>query len=360
MKSLFALLLTVVVVGSSLAQVTITAADVSARLTVGNSLVNRIDTLTTTANIGTPGSTANTWNFSTLATHVLDTLTSVAVSGTPYASWFPGATHALRTRQTLFGITGTVYQYLALSTNLLNPGAAGDGQTIFGTAILRRTNTPAEVFYQLPMTLGTEWTTTYVETLLVTVGGSPFVNQATNHVVRNTVDGFGTLTLPGTFGSHQALRIRRVDRYSGASTGATVSYQFIARNAASVQVTAADTLQPNSGVIRISPGSASWSGPLPTDVRISEQLPSEFALKQNYPNPFNPTTVIEYQVARAEFVSLKVYNLLGQEMATLVQDVKEPGTYAVQWNAESVPSGIYFAKMQAGTFTQTRRMMVVK
>lgn len=360
MKSLFALILAVVVVGSSVAQVTITVADVSARLTVGNSLVNRNDTLTTTVNIGTPGSTPNTWNFSNLQTHVLDTLTSVAVGGTPYASWFPGATHALRTRQTLFGIMGTVYQYLTLSSNLLNPGAAGDGQTIFGTAVLRMTNTPAQVFYQLPMMLGTQWTTTYVETLLVTINGVPFFNQATNHVVTNTVDAFGTLTLPGTFGSHQALRIRSVDRSSGASTGVLISYQFIAPNAASVQVTAVDTLQPNSGVITIDRSSTSWSGPLPTDVRMSDQLPSEFALKQNYPNPFNPATVIEYQVAHTEFVSLKVYNLLGQEVAVLVNGQMEPGTYAVTWTAEGVPSGIYFAKMQAGMFTQTRRMMMVK
>lgn len=360
MKALLTLLLGCTVVSLSLAQITITTADVSARLTVGNSLENRLDTLATSANIGTPGTTANTWNFSALATHRIDTLSSVTPSGTPYFSWFPSATHALRTRQTLQGITGIVYQYLILGANLQNPGAAGDAQTPFGTAVLRQVNIPPEVFYQLPMTLNTTWTTTYVESLTVTLGGFPLVQQATTHTVTNTVDAHGTLTLPAPFGSHQALRIRSDDRFSGAATGRSISYQFIARNAASVQVTAADTLQPNSGTINIDPLSTSWSGPVPTDVRVSTELPSEFALMQNYPNPFNPSTTIEYQVASPAFVTLKVYNLLGQEVATLVSDQKEPGTYLVRWVAEDIPSGIYFAKMQAGAFTQTRRMMLVR
>lgn len=360
MRAFLSLLVFCCAAVSSFAQITITASDVSAQLSVGNSLVNRLDTLTTSANIGTPGSTANTWNFGGLATHVLDTLRSVVPSGTPYFGWFPGATHALQQRQTLMGITGTVYLYVTLGTDLLLRGAGGDGPTPLGTAVLRATNTPPEVLYQLPMTLGTTWTTTFVESLVVTIGGFPLLTQVTNHTIVNTVDAHGTLVLPGTFGSHQALRIRSDDRFSGASTGRSISYQFIARNGASVEVTAIDTLQPNSGTINIDPTSTSWSGPIATDVPISAELPVEFGLMQNYPNPFNPSTTIQYQVASPSFVTLKVYNLLGQEVATLVNDQKEPGTYAVRWIADGIPSGIYFAKMQAGAFTQTRRMVVLK
>jgi hypothetical protein len=127
-----------------------------------------------------------------------------------------------------------------------------------------------------------------------------------------------------------------------------------------VQVAALDTTQPNNGTILIDPSSTSWSGPIATDVVAATELPTEFALHQNYPNPFNPSTTLEYHVPQSAFVSLKVYNLLGQEVATLVNEQKEPGRYSVRWVADAVSSGIYFAKMQAGSFTQVRRMMVVK
>ncbi|MCW5768123.1 MAG: T9SS type A sorting domain-containing protein [Phycisphaeraceae bacterium] len=357
MKTVLGLFMSVCCVAVGFSQITITATDISSGLTVGNSRFSRADTLSATANIGTPGSTANVWNFGSLNTHRVDTLTSVNVAGTPYAAWFPGATHALRSRQTLEGITGTVYQYLRLGTSLYVPGAAGDGQTPFGTAILRMTNTPEIVFYSLPLTLGTTWNYAYVETLQVSLLGIPLINEVTSHSVTQTVDAFGTITLPGSFGTHQALRIRQDDR---TPSGRRVSYEFIAQNGASVNVVAADTLQPGSGTINISPSSTTWSGALPTDVRVSNEVPSEFALRQNYPNPFNPSTTIEYQVAAAEFVSLKVYNLLGQEVATLVNELKQPGTYRTSWNADGEPSGTYFYRMNGGSFNATGRMIVVK
>lgn len=357
MKGVVCLVLLAMASGFVQAQITITSTDVATRLTVGNAIINRGDTLTTTANIGTPGAGANVWNFAALNTHRLDTLTSVAVGGTPYASWFPAATHALRTRQTLQGITGTVFQYLRLATHLYIPGAAGDGPTPLGTAVLRATNTPELVYYSLPLAMGTTWTYSYVETLIVTIGGFPLINQVTPHTVTQTVDAHGTMTLPGSFGSHQALRIREDNR---TPSGRRVLYQFIALNGASVNLVAADTLQPSSGTINISPGSTSWSGPLGTDVRVGEGIPSEFALRQNFPNPFNPSTFIEYQVAADAFVSLKVYNVLGQEVATLVQERKQPGTYRTVWNAGGVPSGAYFYRMQSGAFTATGRMMLIK
>ncbi|MBX2990891.1 MAG: T9SS type A sorting domain-containing protein [Bacteroidetes bacterium] len=219
------------------------------------------------------------------------------------------------------------------------------------------TNTPEIVFYSLPLTLGTTWNYAYVETLQVSLLGIPLINEVTSHSVTQTVDAFGTITLPGSFGTHQALRIRQDDR---TPSGRRVSYEFIAQNGASVNVVAADTLQPGSGTINISPSSTTWSGALPTDVRVSNEVPSEFALRQNYPNPFNPSTTIEYQVAAAEFVSLKVYNLLGQEVATLVNELKQPGTYRTSWNADGEPSGTYFYRMNGGSFNATGRMIVVK
>jgi hypothetical protein len=89
-------------------------------------------------------------------------------------------------------------------------------------------------------------------------------------------------------------------------------------------------------------------------------VPRHFALEQNYPNPFNPTTGIRFQVPGVSQVKLAVYNILGQEVATLVNEVKQPGTHSVQFDASHVPSGFYFYRMTAGNFTSTKSMVVLK
>ena len=88
--------------------------------------------------------------------------------------------------------------------------------------------------------------------------------------------------------------------------------------------------------------------------------PTEFVLEQNYPNPFNPTTSIEYTVPSSEYVTLKVYDILGNEVATIVNEQKQAGTYEVNFNAGNLSSGLYIYKLQAGKFSQVRKMMLLK
>jgi len=89
-------------------------------------------------------------------------------------------------------------------------------------------------------------------------------------------------------------------------------------------------------------------------------VPSEFALRGNYPNPFNASTVIEYQLPVTTDVKLEVYNLLGEKVTTLADEMQEAGYKSVNWDASKVSSGLYFYKLTAGDFTETRRMMLVK
>ncbi len=92
-----------------------------------------------------------------------------------------------------------------------------------------------------------------------------------------------------------------------------------------------------------------------------EHSPSKtFRLEQNYPNPFNPATVIRYQLSVKSSISLKVYNILGNEVATLVNEKKSPGRYHTTWDASSQPSGIYFCKMQSESYLQTQKLVVIK
>jgi photosystem II stability/assembly factor-like uncharacterized protein len=88
--------------------------------------------------------------------------------------------------------------------------------------------------------------------------------------------------------------------------------------------------------------------------------PAQFMLYQNYPNPFNTSTKIRFQISNFEFVNLKVYDVLGNEVATLVNEEKAAGIYEVEFNAEGLPSGIYFYQMKAGNFVKNNKMVLLK
>ncbi|MGE5430827.1 MAG: T9SS type A sorting domain-containing protein [Syntrophomonadaceae bacterium] len=92
----------------------------------------------------------------------------------------------------------------------------------------------------------------------------------------------------------------------------------------------------------------------------SEIAPVEYALSQNFPNPFNPSTVINYQIPKASKVTLKVYDMLGKEVATLIDGYKEMGSYSVQFNASSLPSGIYIYEIRTNEFIKSGKMMLLK
>jgi hypothetical protein len=94
----------------------------------------------------------------------------------------------------------------------------------------------------------------------------------------------------------------------------------------------------------------------------SEIIPAEFKLGQNYPNPFNPSTTINYSIKENTFISLKIYNLIGQEIATLVNMDKSAGNYSINFDAKeySLTSGVYFYKLTAGNFTDTKKMIITK
>ena len=88
--------------------------------------------------------------------------------------------------------------------------------------------------------------------------------------------------------------------------------------------------------------------------------PFSYHLSENYPNPFNPTTQISYTLAKASNVTLNVYNVLGLQIATLVNGKNEPGEHSVRWNAANIPSGVYFFRIVAGEFVQTKKMVLMK
>jgi hypothetical protein len=129
---------------------------------------------------------------------------------------------------------------------------------------------------------------------------------------------------------------------------------------ASKQLTITDTLFLKAGTLQ-GPYTARVTVSGGTDVpKGPAVIPLEYSLNQNYPNPFNPGTNLTFQVPKEGFVSLKVYDVLGREVATLVNEVKRAGTYEATWNAAGFGSGVYFCKMQSGAFAETRKMLLMK
>ena len=98
---------------------------------------------------------------------------------------------------------------------------------------------------------------------------------------------------------------------------------------------------------------------------IADNVPERFRLEQNYPNPFNPATVIRYEIPEAGAVSLAIYNLIGQRVATLAEGTRETGAYSVHWDGRDdrgqvLASGVYLYRLQAGTRAETRKMLLIQ
>jgi hypothetical protein len=102
---------------------------------------------------------------------------------------------------------------------------------------------------------------------------------------------------------------------------------------------------------------AAW---LLTDIKSVEPVPQGFTLSQNFPNPFNPSTNIEFTLPKAAQVQLKVYNVLGQEVATLVNGFVTAGPHSVNFNASNLATGVYLYKIVAGDYLSTRKMLLLK
>ncbi|MGA9119123.1 MAG: T9SS type A sorting domain-containing protein [Bacteroidota bacterium] len=365
------------------AQITIDTNDVKQMYAVGTYVTYQLDSTTTTADIGTTG--ASSWDFSGLKTTSTMPLVSVPVSATPYAGQFPNATHVLKdtalylnVNLSIFGtptnviLIGTGYDYLTLDGDLFDSGLIGDGKAYLGTVTGNGNpahgewlNSPSAVYYGLPLEVGNSWSTGFRQSLsghadLGGLGSLNFGPIVTVHSITYSVDAYGPMKLPGGY-TEDALRIRKEDRSydtTGAKYTFVVGYIFLTKRGAEVQFNQTDTTS-SSGMVGVR--SVQWNDPLvPTAVAQTPGTPRVFALYPNYPNPFNPTTTIAFSVSQRGNVSLKVFNLLGQEVATLVNGALEPGQKSVQFNAGNLPSGVYFYRLQSNGGSLTRKMVLTK
>ena len=110
-------------------------------------------------------------------------------------------------------------------------------------------------------------------------------------------------------------------------------------------------------------GQSIWRRPLSEIIsiqNISTETPAKYSLSQNYPNPFNPTTNVQFSMSNVQYVSLKVFDILGKEVSTLVNETLQPGTYETTFDGSQFSSGTYFYKLSAGDFSETKKMLLIK
>ena len=164
--------------------------------------------------------------------------------------------------------------------------------------------------------------------------GEPIFEPQTQHTASGTWSSLGTGSSNGVGDIVRALAVVGNEVFVGGefTLAGGIASTFIARW--------------NSGTSRVE--------------QLSPTAPKTFLLEQNYPNPFNPSTTIRYQLPVASEVKLEVYDVLGKKIATLVNERQSAGSYQVVWNASGLSSGTYFYRLQAGTFTQTKKMILVK
>ena len=110
-------------------------------------------------------------------------------------------------------------------------------------------------------------------------------------------------------------------------------------------------------------GSVHYGPPVSVNVVTGvnkHDIPTTFALHQNYPNPFNPASHIDFDLPQSSFVTLKIYDVLGREISTLVEGPRSAGRYVAEWKAGGLAGGIYFYRLNAGSFSETRKLILAK
>lgn len=339
------------------AQITLTMTDVLNMYAVGKgqALISAVDTTTYTMNVGV-ASALQTQTWSMPVTSYPDTAfyANVALSSTPYANSFPSATHVQLYSQ--ISSFGSVRDYIYIRI-------ANDSLVFIGTAInthylgvdTTQFDSSPHLVLKMPGTLGAVMTSrdsSYYGPGHYTIGNTTM-----------TFDAFGTITLPN--GTFQCLREKNVEIYEDHAGTAVTNDTSIFFNWFTKEGHLAQ-----AAVARNSPisGTTSVVGPFYQElvnvpVRVAEgptTSPTAFTLSQNFPNPFNPKTTISYAIPTQTLVTLSVFNTLGQKVAELVNGEKEAGSYSVTFDASGLSSGVYLYRIQAGSFVQTRKLVVVR
>ena len=227
-------------------------------------------------------------------------------------------------------------------------------QTPFGTKPLREIAAGKKT-----VAMGSSWQYNGVETD-ISIGFVPPPDTVVSTLnVVETADAYGPMTMPGGL-VFNALRLRRDERRMSSRTGYSrhITYVLTSQWGEAFVVETNDTVS-TGGNIPVE--GVTWIRRLPLpSVGMEESLPGHFALLQNYPNPFNPTTEVRFAIGDVGFVSLKVYDVLGREVATLADQEMKPGRYQRTFDGTGLASGVYVSRLQSGNVSAIRKLLLVR
>lgn len=354
------LLLVILFCSGAMSQITVTSTDAQTLFAAGKSWRNLgAHNLNVTMNLGTSSSSAQLWQMPTVVYTDTTRVDNLLPSATLYASRFPRATHVQRVIETSSGTTQTGYSYFRITADsLISLGYASRTQS--PGVDTTEFDTHSALQELLPIQLGK----TFASKDSIPIAAGSYIIQRTV----STWDAFGSLVTPA--GTFQTLRTKEVSYsetyFAGQlfSKDSSLTLNWLTKEGYFLNVEPKDRHQ-SSGSQSIS--GVSYTIPLGSTgvADRSPGIPAELTLQQNYPNPFNPSTNISFSVAQPGHVSLKVYNVLGVEVASLVNQQRDAGTFRVSWNAAGLPSGAYLYRLSATSekgqvFEQSKKLVLLK
>ena len=379
MKKYIILFLLAIIPNLSFAQIEISIEESLAYYSVGRSYNFNVDYDHTMWDIGNPGGD-NIWDFSAAesAKQTLFSPTLINAAGTPFEAFYPTAsiveysdidsvldekTTANYKRYTYHSKTSSgLYDELGVG-EIITTNNIDNGEFVY-ERLESYTHLTEE--FQFPLQFDKGWTFTDTFTVITKWGDEPYSDPFIQHIFEDTlhVDAWGTIKLPnGKLTS--ALRVRHFSKGTSPSIipgfpptlSETTYYRFYTKSDGYLFVSADDDNAAHSGVVE---GTISWIDENITNVEKLESIPTEFALKQNYPNPFNPSTKIEYSIGSPNHVKLKVFDIIGNEIAELVSESQKAGNYRYSFDGSGLSSGTYFVQLNAGEYREVRKISLVK
>jgi len=369
-KKIIPLLLLLLPFTYNLGQITIEESDFTNLITVGNTITDYSKKDIVQLNIGQPGGN-NTWDFTGISPDTTFTLNFIDASTTPFKDNFPGANVAtyslfeaiISSNTTMRSEAWDYYsntQYLEYGTAAYLTNTVSNVSQTFTNI---ETHIPPFSEYDFPMEFEDVWTSkdstkfqSFDDQEMLVYGDS------TSFVYNSHIDAWGTMIMPSGK-TVDVLRERKQTIETSylipgfPQTSIEVHYIFSAKTGESFSILAESEDPPNSGTVS---GLVAWNNDDVTSVEKLEAIPTEFSLKQNYPNPFNPSTTIEYSITKQSHVVLNVYDIIGNEVAQLVDESQSAGNYRFNFDGSKLSSGTYIVKLSAGDKIETKKMILLK
>ncbi|MGA9363194.1 MAG: T9SS type A sorting domain-containing protein [Bacteroidota bacterium] len=339
------------------AQIVLNQSDASAILATGKTYDSHVDLSGASVDIGYEYNYAQTWDFTGRNYGSLTREMYLSAASTPFNSLFPSASLASYVKDSNSSGKYETWTYGQLTaTDYVN---AGSVTRVSGTAhdtTLVDSLRPAQSALKFPLQYNLSWNYNAVPKL--TDLGQGIQTRSTKSVAY-VVDAFGTVSVPGKTFDALRLKTTEIDStetiFNGYSYGTqvttVVSYLWIGRDGSSASATVSPAV-----VVSYSTPSTGASSVEP----VPFNGPTAFSLGQNYPNPFNPSTNIEFGIRNAGQTTLRVFNILGQEVATLVDRYLPAGRYRVNFNANDLASGLYIYSIESGENRTARKMILMK